>query len=135
MTNRELKREILLALSDLVEHCPDVRFGQLVANLSCIARGPTPEAVWDMEDDELLAATRSHNEDYQKRLGATGLIRVSRCCQLGDDVLAVGCVEPLVERRAEADVADVERLEETPKTGRPGLVAQDLAVRIHALPS
>jgi hypothetical protein len=67
MTNTELKLEILQVLAELVEHCPDVRFGQLIVNLSCIARGPTPEAVWDMEDDELLAATKSHLEDYERR--------------------------------------------------------------------
>jgi hypothetical protein len=49
MTNSELKQELLRALSELVDHCPDVRFGQLIVNLSCIARGPTPEAIWDME--------------------------------------------------------------------------------------
>ncbi len=67
MTNSELKREVLQVLSELIEHCPDVRLGQLIVNLSCIARGPTPEAVWDMEDDELLAAAKSHLEDYQHR--------------------------------------------------------------------
>ena len=67
MTNVELKREILRSLSDLVEHTPDVRFGQLIANLAVIARGPTPEAVWDMEDDELLEAIKSHIEDYERR--------------------------------------------------------------------
>lgn len=70
MTSTELKHEILRTLSELVEHCPDVRFGQLIVNLSCIARGPTPEAVWDMEDDELLAATRGHLEDYERRHAA-----------------------------------------------------------------
>jgi hypothetical protein len=72
MTSTELKREVLRALAELVEHCPDVRFGQLIVNLSCIARGPTPEAVWDMEDDELLAATKSHLEDYERRHAKTG---------------------------------------------------------------
>ena len=72
MTNSELKQEILRVLSELVEHCPDVRFGQLIVNLSCIARGPTPEAVWDMEDDELLAATKSHLEDYERRHAGMG---------------------------------------------------------------
>jgi hypothetical protein len=67
MTNSELKREVLQLLSEMVEHCPDVRFGQLIVNLSCIARGPTPEAIWDMEDDELLAAVKSHLEDYERR--------------------------------------------------------------------
>ena len=67
MTNTELKRDILHVLSELVEHCPDVRFGQLIVNLSIIAKGPSPEAVWYMEDDELLAATQSHLEDYRRR--------------------------------------------------------------------
>jgi hypothetical protein len=67
MTNSVLKQEVLQALSELVEHCPDIRFGQLIINLACIARGPTPEAVWDMEDDELLTAVKSHLEDYERR--------------------------------------------------------------------
>ncbi len=75
MTNSQLKQEILRVLSELVEQCPDVRFGQLMVNLSCIARGPTPEAVWDMEDDELLAATRAHLGDYERR--STGIVQSS----------------------------------------------------------
>jgi hypothetical protein len=75
MTNSELKQEILRALSELVEQCPEVRFGQLIVNLSCIARGPIPEAVWDMEDDELLAATKSHSEDYERR--NAGMVQAS----------------------------------------------------------
>ncbi len=67
MTSSELKQDILSALSELVEHTPDVRFGQLIANLSVIARGPTPEAVWDMEDDELLEAVKCHIEDHNRR--------------------------------------------------------------------
>ena len=67
MTNREVKREILRTLSDLIEQTPDVRFGQLIANPAVIARGPTPEAVWDIEDDELLEAVKSHIEDYERR--------------------------------------------------------------------
>jgi hypothetical protein len=67
MTSRELKQDILRALAELVEHTPDVRFGQLIANLVVIARGPTPEAVWDMEDDELLEAVKCHIEDYDRR--------------------------------------------------------------------
>ena len=66
MTSRDLKQDILRALAELVEYTPDVRFGQLIANLSVIARGPTPEAVWDMEDDELLEAVKSHIEDYDR---------------------------------------------------------------------
>jgi hypothetical protein len=66
----ELKQEVLQVLSELVEHCPDVRLGQLIANLACIARGPTPEAIWDMEDDELLEAVKSHLKDFENRHAA-----------------------------------------------------------------
>ncbi len=67
MTSSELKQDILRALSELVEHTPDVRFGQLIANLAVIARGPSPKSVWDMEDDELLEAVKTHIEDYERR--------------------------------------------------------------------
>ena len=67
MTSRELKLDFLLALTDLVELVPEVRFGQLVANLAVLARGATPEAVWDIKDDELLEAIKSHIGDHERR--------------------------------------------------------------------
>ncbi len=72
MTNLGLKQEILQTLSDLIEQIPDVRFGHLIANLAVIAKGPTPEAVWDMEDDELLEAVKSHIEDFERRHAEVG---------------------------------------------------------------
>ena len=59
----QVRAEILRILSELSERCPEVRFGQLIANLSYLAKGPTNEAIWDMEDEELLAAARSHLKD------------------------------------------------------------------------
>ena len=52
------RQELLQALAELGELFPDWRFGQLVANVATAARGPQPEAVWDAEDEELLAAAR-----------------------------------------------------------------------------
>ena len=52
------RHEILRLLEQLSEREPDVRFGQLIANLAVVARGAEPSAVWDMEDEELLAAAR-----------------------------------------------------------------------------
>ena len=49
------------------EVCPDYRFGQMIANLAMLARGDAEGAVWDMEDDELLAAARKHLEDWSRR--------------------------------------------------------------------
>jgi hypothetical protein len=35
---------------------PDWRFGERVANVATAARGPQVEALWDREEEELLAA-------------------------------------------------------------------------------
>lgn len=61
------RREILHELERLSELTPDVRFGQLIANLSYLAVGPTSEAVWDMEDEQLLMAIRQHATDLSRR--------------------------------------------------------------------
>jgi hypothetical protein len=50
--------ELLDALAELRRALPEMRLGQLVANMATVARGPVPGAVWDVEDDELLAAVR-----------------------------------------------------------------------------
>ncbi len=54
-TSRE---ELLQAFSELGGLFPEWRFGQLVANVATAARGPQVEAIWDSEDEELLAAAR-----------------------------------------------------------------------------
>lgn len=54
----ETRRELLSALEALSEDQPQVRFGQLIANLSYLAREPSVEAIWDAEDEEMLAAAR-----------------------------------------------------------------------------
>lgn len=42
----QIRREVLRTLSELSECCPEVRFGQLIANWSDLAKGPTNEAIW-----------------------------------------------------------------------------------------
>ena len=61
------RQEILRLLERLSELTPDVRFGQLIANLSYLAVGPTNEAIWDMEDDQLVVAIRRHIADLSER--------------------------------------------------------------------
>ncbi len=61
------RQDILESLERLCEMTPDVRFGQLIANLSYLAIGPTNEAIWDMEDEQLLEAIRQHTADLSKR--------------------------------------------------------------------
>jgi hypothetical protein len=61
------RQEILRLLERLSELTPEVRFGQLIANLSYLALGPTNEAIWDMEDEQLVAAIRQHIADLSDR--------------------------------------------------------------------
>lgn len=63
----ETRREILSSLARLSELAPDIRFGQLIANLSYLALGPTNEAIWDMEDEQLLEAIAQHLADLSQR--------------------------------------------------------------------
>jgi len=46
-----------------------MRFGQLIANLAVVARGVEPSAVWDMEDEELLAAVNWQLTELAARRG------------------------------------------------------------------
>jgi hypothetical protein len=54
MTN-STRSELLSRLADLSRACPEMRFGQLIANLAVVARGTELGAIWEMEDEELLA--------------------------------------------------------------------------------
>ncbi|MGP0062858.1 MAG: hypothetical protein ACLQGP_04550 [Isosphaeraceae bacterium] len=65
--NPEVRRQLLRVLDDLGDHTPEVRFGQSLANLSYMAKGFTAEAIWDVEDEELLEAARSHLEELSDR--------------------------------------------------------------------
>jgi hypothetical protein len=50
--------ELIEALSELRLLFPDWRMGQLVANLVMAAGATEGGAIWDLEDDRLLAAAR-----------------------------------------------------------------------------
>ena len=63
----QVRKDILHILAELSQCCPEVRFGQLIANLSYMAKGPTNEAIWDMEDEQLAAAIRKHIADLSDR--------------------------------------------------------------------
>lgn len=41
----QVRQELLSVLLELSDHIPSVRFGQLIANLSYLAKGPTNEAI------------------------------------------------------------------------------------------
>jgi hypothetical protein len=59
--------ELLRLLAELSEADPELRFGQLVANLATLALGAKVEAIWDAEDQELLTAAQRLLEHYRQR--------------------------------------------------------------------
>jgi hypothetical protein len=55
----EDRAKLVQVVAEVWSLYPDMRFGQLIANLSQWAVGPTKSAVWDVEDAQLaLEATR-----------------------------------------------------------------------------
>lgn len=63
----ETRRELLRVLGELGQQCPEVRFGQLIANLATLANGPTVEAIWDTDDAQLLDAAHRQLETFRAR--------------------------------------------------------------------
>ena len=59
MTN-STREEILTVLGELSEVEPALRFGQLVANLSYLAKEWSNSAIWDVEDEAFLSAAKEH---------------------------------------------------------------------------
>jgi hypothetical protein len=66
------RQEVLKALAELAEYYPEWRFGQMIANVAVWAKGPTVQAIWDMEDDELLAAVKKHLANKRANDSASG---------------------------------------------------------------
>jgi hypothetical protein len=52
------RQELLRLVNELSERDSELRFGQMIANLATLARGPEVESIWDAEDEELAAAAR-----------------------------------------------------------------------------
>jgi hypothetical protein len=50
------RTDLLAAITELCERYPHWRFGQLVANVA----GWADQEIWDVEDEQLLAAARLH---------------------------------------------------------------------------
>ncbi len=61
------RTELLKVLGELSDACPEMRMGQLIANLATLARGAAVEAIWDAEDEELLAAAQRQADVFRAR--------------------------------------------------------------------
>jgi hypothetical protein len=59
--------KLLMKLKRISELAPEVRFGQLTANLANLAGGPWDETLWNVEDEHLLAAAEKLLTDLEAR--------------------------------------------------------------------
>jgi hypothetical protein len=58
-----VRKEILQLLEQMSERYPEWRLGQMIANVALWAKQPTdPQdaGIWEVEDEELLAALKGH---------------------------------------------------------------------------
>lgn len=69
------RQEILTRLARLSELAPDMRFGQLIANLAFMAAGPWDQTLWDLEDEQLVGAIRQLESDLSQRTDGVGVIK------------------------------------------------------------
>lgn len=65
----EIRRNLLSALTEISTLYPEMRFGQLVSWLASSGQS-VQEAIYDIEDEELIAAIRDHISNPLARSGA-----------------------------------------------------------------
>lgn len=66
---------LLQILSELVELSPDVRFGQLLANLGFLAEARAGQSLWDIEDPRLLQVMEEHRGELVERVEPSSVRR------------------------------------------------------------
>jgi hypothetical protein len=64
------QHELLETLSCLWKLSPDVRFGQLLANLGFLVEDQTDQSLWDVEDEALLKVMEKHRDALSRRHAA-----------------------------------------------------------------
>jgi hypothetical protein len=62
------QHELIEKLIDIHQLSPDIRFGQLLANLGFLVEDQTDGPLRDVEDDQLLAVMEKHRIDLARRL-------------------------------------------------------------------
>jgi hypothetical protein len=61
------QQELIEKLAELQQLSPDVRFGQLLANLGFLVEDQTDQSLWDVEDTSLLEVIEKHRSDLLRR--------------------------------------------------------------------
>jgi hypothetical protein len=63
-----IQHESIEKLAEIQQLSPDVRFGQLLANLGFLVEDQTDQTLREIEDDRLLEVMQSHRNDLARRL-------------------------------------------------------------------
>jgi hypothetical protein len=61
------QHELIEKLAELQQLSPDVRFGQLLANVGFLVQDQTDQSLWDVEDATLLEVIEKHRADLLRR--------------------------------------------------------------------
>ena len=61
------RHELIRLIEEMSEGYPEFRLGQLIANLTFWARGDQEGGVWNVEDEELMAAAREQVVNAKRR--------------------------------------------------------------------
>jgi hypothetical protein len=61
------QHQLIEKLADIHQLSPDVRFGELLANLGFLVEDQTDQTLRDIEDDRLLEVMEKHRVDLARR--------------------------------------------------------------------
>jgi hypothetical protein len=61
------EHELIEKLTDIQQLSPNVRFGQLLANIGFLVEDQTDELLWDVEDGQLMEIMEKHRADLLRR--------------------------------------------------------------------
>ena len=62
-----IQHELIEKLADIHSLSPDIRFGQLLANLGFLVEDQTDQSLREVADDQLLAVMEQHRRDLARR--------------------------------------------------------------------
>ncbi len=67
MIAHDIQTGVLHRLAEVRRLCPDLRFGQLMTLLGTLGEDTTGRTLYDLEDEELIAALERFADDLQQR--------------------------------------------------------------------
>ena len=66
----QIQQAIFDRISSLCAMSPDIRMGQMFANLGILSEAFANQSLWDIEDDQLLKIIEIHHAQLTKRISA-----------------------------------------------------------------